>query len=145
MGAAYDEERGLTPWRGAKDLPQVVEFFGGRCCYCDAEFAPGNPAVQDHLIPINKTDLGLHAWGNIVPSCGACNAKKLGSDWRDFIIQRAGVHAAERHGRVKQFLDHYDYRPSVDLRDVAAELYEEVGSIAMTLITTKVKRVRARL
>lgn len=145
MGAAYDEERGLTPWRGAKDLPQVVEFFSGRCCYCDTEFVPGVSAVQDHLIPMNKTDLGLHAWGNVVASCSPCNAKKQGGDWRDFIIERAGAQAAERHKRVKEFLQHYGYAPSLDLRDIASELYDEVGSIAMTLITSKVQRVRSRL
>src|SRR5438445_8889606 len=46
----------------------------------------GSRAAQDHLIPTNKTSLGLHAWGNIVPACADCNGKKQGSDWRDFII-----------------------------------------------------------
>jgi HNH endonuclease len=144
MGAAYDEERGQRPYRGAKDFTTVKEFFGGRCCYCDVDFET-TPAVQDHLIPMNKTDLGLHAWGNVVPACQACNAKKQGGDWRDFIIQRAGANAAERHTRVKAFLDAYDYRPSLDLRDTAEELYEEVGSISMTLIAAKIKRLRDRL
>src|SRR5688500_18510758 len=96
VGAAYDEERGRTPWRGARDLPTVVAFFGGRCCYCDVEFSATNRAVQDHLIPMNKTDLGLHAWGNVVPACAPCNAKKQGREWKDFIVERAGVHASER-------------------------------------------------
>jgi len=46
---------------------------------------------------------------------------------------------------VKAFLGEYDYRPSFDLREVADELYEEVGSIAMTLIAAKIKRVREKL
>lgn len=144
MGAAYDEERGLQPYRGGKDFTNVKAFFGDRCCYCDVEFAISG-AVQDHLIPMNKTDLGLHAWGNIVPACQACNAKKQGGDWRDFVIQRAGAHASERHMRVKDFLDTYSYKPVLDLRDTAEELYEEVGSIAMTLIATKIKRLRDKL
>ena len=94
---------------------------------------------------MNKTDLGLHAWGNIVPACQPCNAKKQGRDWRDFIIERAGQHAAERHARVRALLEEFRYQPSFDLREVAEELYEEVGSIAMTLINVKVKRVRERL
>jgi hypothetical protein len=32
-----------------------------------------------------------------------------------------------------------------ELRDVAEGLYEEVGSIAMTLISAKIKRVRDKL
>lgn len=38
------------------------------------------------------------------------------------------------------------YAPdSSDLRDVAKELYDEVGRIAMTLIATKIKRARRKL
>jgi hypothetical protein len=145
MGAAYDEERGLPPYRGGHDFAKVKEFFGDRCCYCGVEFSAAIPAVQDHLIPMNKTDLGLHAWGNVVPACHPCNAKKQGGDWRDFIIERAGADAQERHTRVKAFRDEYKYAPSFDLVDTAEELYEEVGSIAMTLIGAKIKRVRAKL
>ena len=53
--------------------------------------------------------------------------------------------AGERHARVREFLVHYSYGPSYELSDVADELYEEVGSIAMTLISTKLKRVRGKL
>jgi 5-methylcytosine-specific restriction endonuclease McrA len=145
MGAAYDEGRGRATYKGGAHFTEIKEFFGGRCCYCGAEFGPTLSAVQDHLIPMNKADLGLHAWGNIVPACQACNAKKQRHDWRDFIIERAGPDAGERHARVKAFLVHYHYEPSFELRDVAEELYEEVGSIAMTLIGAKIKRVRDKL
>ena len=143
-GAAYDEERGYAPYRGSKDFSTIRDFFGQRCCYCNADFSSAS-AVQDHLIPTNKTDLGLHAWGNIVPACQVCNAKKQGHDWRDFIIERAGSDAGERHARVRAFLEQYHYQPSFDLRETAEELYDEVGGIAMTLIAAKVKRIRTRL
>lgn len=145
IGAAYDEQRGRPPYGSAKHFQEIKDFFGGRCCYCSVEFGPATPAVQDHLIAMNKTDLGLHAWGNVVPACSSCNGKKLSADWRDFIIERAGPDASERHARVKDFLDEYGYHPSFELRDVAEELYEEVGSIAMTLISAKIKRVRDKL
>ena len=145
MGAAYDEERNREPWKKGRHFQEIRDFFGNRCCYCGAEFGPGEPAVVDHLIPINKTDLGLHAWGNIVPACRECNAKKQGQDWRDFIIQRAGTDAQERHTRVREYLREYDYNPGLDLTGVAAELYEEVGDIAMTLVRAKIKRFRTAL
>lgn len=145
MGAAYDEERGRPPYRGGRHFEEIKQFFGGRCCYCDVEFSATTPAVQDHLVPMNQADLGLHAWGNVVPACQSCNAAKQRKDWRDFIIERAGTHAGERHARVKAFLSEYRYQPSFELRKVAEELYEEVGSIAMTLITAKIKRIRDSL
>jgi hypothetical protein len=143
MGAAYDQERGLTPYRGGRDFAEVKEFFAGRCCYCGREFGPTLSAVQDHLFPMNKADLGLHAWGNVVPACQECNARRQRQDWRDFIIVRAGSEAAERHARVKAFLEHYSYQPSYDFRVAADELYEDVGAIAMTLIKNKLDRARA--
>ena len=145
MGVAYDQERGREPYKKSKHFKEVLEFFGERCCYCGTEFGIGTPAVEDHLIPTNKTDIGLHAWGNIVPACRECNAKKQGGDWRDFIIQRAGSDASERHARMREFLREYDYDPAGDLRGVAGELYEEVGAIAMTLIQAKVKRLKDKL
>lgn len=144
IGVAYDEERGREPYKKSRDFPAVQAFFGGRCCYCGADFAT-EPAVEDHLVPTNKTELGLHAWGNIVPACRDCNAKKLGSDWRDFIIQRAGDDAVERHARMRAFLKEYAYSPSLDVREIAAELYEEVGQLSMSLIEMKIKRARAKL
>jgi HNH endonuclease len=144
MGEAYDEERGREPYKKAKHFAEIRDFFGDQCCYCATPFSEATP-VQDHLIPTNKADLGLHAWGNIVPACSECNAKKQRADWRDFIIQRAGDAAGERHTRVRAFLDKYKYNPTFDLRAIAEELYEEVGSISMTLIDTKIKRVRASL
>jgi hypothetical protein len=145
MGAAYDEERGLTPYTGTKDFKVVREFFGERCSYCDAELAVGRTA-QDHLIPMNKTSLGLHAWGNVVPSCQDCNARKQGREWHAYLVERAGQSAAERYKRVTEFVQHYKYAPDPnDLRDTAEELYAEVGDIAMTLIRAKIKRVSSKL
>jgi hypothetical protein len=144
MGRAYDEERGLVPYNGPKHFATVREFFEERCCYCGRGFE-STAAHQDHLIPVNKTDLGLHAWGNIVPACQPCNAKKHGSDWRDFIVQRAGADARERHATVHAFIKEYRYAPAFDLQDTADELYAEVGSIAVTLINEKIKRVRKTL
>ena len=145
MGAAYDEERGLTPYNGTKDFTAVREFFGERCCYCDVDLAAGRTA-QDHLVPMNKTSLGLHAWGNVVPACQDCNAKKQGRAWHAYLVERAGPSAAERYTRVTEFVRHYKYEPDPnDLRDTAEELYAEVGDIVMTLVKAKIKRVREKL
>lgn len=72
VGEAYDEMRGLPPYRRTPHLKEVLEFFGSECCFC------GDPltvktASEDHLIPINKSEMGLHAWGNIVPARADCN------------------------------------------------------------------------
>lgn len=145
MGAAYDEERGLPAYDGGKHFLTVRKFFGERCCYCGAALL-GERVAQDHLIPMNKTSLGLHAWGNVVPACQDCNAKKQGKEWHAYLVRRAGPEAAERYERVTAFVANYKYAPDPsELRSVAEELYAEIGSIAMTLIATKIKRLRGSL
>lgn len=145
MGAAYDQERGLDIYDAKKHFLDIRAFFGDRCCYCGDTLVAGRIA-QDHLVPMNKTSLGLHAWGNIVPACHECNAKKQGREWHDYLVQRAGVNASERYKKVTDFVAQYQYAPKLtDLRDVAEELYAEVGLIAITLVSMKVKRVRDRL
>lgn len=96
-------------------------------------------------MPTNKKDLGLHAWGNIVPACSPCNSKKHGNDWRDFIIQRAGSNAVERHQRMREFLEAYPYNPQYELGSIVTDLYVEVGAISMALLQEKVKRTKETL
>src|SRR5256714_4262867 len=129
MGAAYDEERGLPRYESRKHFADVRAFFDERCCYCGAKLVT-NRVAQDHLVPMNKANLGLHAWGNIVAACQDCNAKKQGREWHAYLVQRAGADASDRYQRVTEFIAHHKYAPDPsDLRDVAEELYAEVGSI----------------
>jgi 5-methylcytosine-specific restriction endonuclease McrA len=142
FGGEYDAVRDLPKYAKAKHLPEIAEFFGNRCCYCGAEFGPGTPAVQDHLIPLNRTDLGLHAWGNIVSSCASCNAFKQGKPWHEVVAARAHKQAAERYKRISEFVAHYGYDPPYDLAAATADLYAEAGEVTMSLIRTKIKRTR---
>ena len=144
MGSAYDEERGFVPYN-AKHFPEVRDFFGKRCCYCGDTLELSRTA-QDHLIPMNKSSLGLHAWGNVVPACTDCNAQRQGKEWHSFLVRRARTDAAERYERVQEFVTKFRYAPKPEnLRKVAEDLYSEVGTVAMALIATKVRRFRETL
>ena len=101
--------------------------------------------MKDHLIPRNKDSGGLHAWGNVVPACPECNGKKHAREWKDFIIERAGEQAYERHAQMKAFLAQYRYNPKEDLREVATALYDEVGRVARALIDVKEQRLKPKL
>jgi hypothetical protein len=140
FGVAYDEARGLPRYVKSKHFQEIRAFFGGSCCYCGAPLS--EDGVQDHLIPLNRTSLGLHAWGNIVPSCGSCNAFKQGKPWHEVVAERAGEAAAERYKRINAFIAHYDYDPPYDLASATADLYVETGEVAMALIRTKIKRTK---
>ncbi len=140
FGVAYDEARGFPRYVKSKHFQEIRDFFGDRCCYCGTSFDEG--AVQDHLIPLNRTSLGLHAWGNIVPSCAFCNSFKQGRPWHEVVAERAGEDAAERYKRINSFVSHYDYDPPYDLASATADLYAETGEVAMALIRMKIKRTK---
>jgi hypothetical protein len=144
MGEVYDRKRDLDPYNRRKHFSTIERFFDERCCYCGDELR--DDVVEDHLIPINHKNLGLHAWGNIVPSCRDCNSKKHGREWHAYLAERAGADTPERYKRITAFVKHYQYAPDLtDLREIAADLYAEVGGMAMSLISLKVARLKAVL
>jgi hypothetical protein len=138
FGAAYDDQRGLPRYAKGKHFNEIRAFFDDKCCYCGTDLE--GRGVQDHLVPLNQTGLGLHAWGNIVPSCAPCNAFKQGKPWHEVVAARAGDEAASHYKRITEFVSHYGYAPPYDLASATADLYAEVGEVAMALIKTKIRR-----
>jgi 5-methylcytosine-specific restriction endonuclease McrA len=57
----------LTPEQWAA----IVEFFEGRCAYCNEH---DRPITQDHVKPLSRG--GQHAPDNVVPACKPCNTSK---------------------------------------------------------------------
>ena len=76
VGIFYDEARGYNKFvPNKKQKEELLEYFNYECCYCGIEINTRNIS-QDHLMPMNKAALGLHAWGNVVPCCQNCNNQK---------------------------------------------------------------------
>jgi hypothetical protein len=113
-GRQYDVNRGHTPFGSMP--PQLIARFGGCCAYCGA--LP--PLVEEHLVPMNRAAVGLHAWGNVAPACKACNDTKAGSHWRDHPHLNG-----TRRLAIEDYIAAYRYEPDVsELRVVLAKLYE---------------------
>lgn len=142
VGRFYDEQRGLEPF-GPKvsQKDELLVFFGGQCCFC-GEGINRKTLSQDHLIPMNKTCLGLHAWGNVVPCCASCNNEKQQKPWREFITHKAGRETESRISRIEAFVASKNYDPALDLHEYADNLYEDVGQVAMTLINLRYKQAQ---
>ena len=140
VGKFYDNARGLEPFVpkvGQKD--QLLEFFDHACCFCNAPLTRKSLS-QDHLIPMNKNSLGLHAWGNVVPCCKACNNEKQQKPWREFLCLKAGSDADQRIAVIEAFVSKMNYDPNLNLHDYADNLYEDIGEVAMTLIRLRYKQ-----
>ncbi|MDX8395475.1 MAG: HNH endonuclease [Mariprofundaceae bacterium] len=142
VGKFYDEERGLEafgPKVAQKD--ELLAFFNNECCFCGMGI-DRKSLSQDHLIPMNKTSLGLHAWGNVVPCCSPCNNEKQQRPWKEFLNTKAGELASIRQKRIEDFVTLKSYDPNLNLHRYADNLYEDVGQVAMTLIDLRYKQAQ---
>lgn len=140
VGKFYDETRGFAPF-GPKvsQKKELLEYFEYRCCFC------GDPIdektlSQDHLIPMNKAMLGLHAWGNVVPCCKECNNEKQQRTWQEFLIKKAGDDEQKRRKKIENFVVSKNYDPNLNLHEYADNLYADIGEVALTLIRLRYKQ-----
>jgi hypothetical protein len=142
VGRFYDTERGFEPFKPtARQKQEVHEYFNGCCAYCGASLDPDS-ATLDHLIPLNRTALGLHAWGNVVACCRLCNKEKHFNNWLDFLRLKAGNQFRSRRKLILAFVDHYRYKPELGLHTIAQNLYEDVGEVGMTLLRLRFKQAQ---
>jgi len=146
VGKFYDQARGFEPFVPKKaQKEELLDYFDHGCCFCGAEITVRSLS-QDHLIPMNKASLGLHAWGNVVPCCKPCNNEKQQQPWQEFLAGKASAgRASERIVRIQKFVAEKKYDPNLDLHDSADNLYEDVGEVAMTLIRLRYKQAEERI
>ena len=144
VGKYYDELRGLDEFKPtSKQKLEILNFFNERCCYCNLKIDVSSMTV-DHLIPMNKESLGLHAWGNGVPCCGKCNSQKHFKRWENYLEKICTpIQYSRRESKIKAFLAKYKYEPNLQLEIIANNLYQDVGAVAMTLIDLRFKQAEA--
>ena len=108
VGKFYGDVRGFEPFGpkvGQKD--ELLEFFHHQCCFC-ADPISRKSLSQDHLIPMNTSALGLHAWRNVVPCCKDCNTEKQQRPWKDFVLGKSPLDAAVRITTINTHLPEED-------------------------------------
>ncbi|MGY1663884.1 HNH endonuclease [Geodermatophilus sp. SYSU D00705] len=121
-GEQYDRSRGFKPY--SKMTDEVLDHFGCACAYCGAQ---GEPLVEEHVVPINRESVGLHAWGNLVPACKPCNAAKRSFSWRQHMaaLQLPSPVRVERTDRTAAFIAECRYEPDVEhLKLIVSKLYD---------------------
>jgi hypothetical protein len=113
-GRQYDANRGYP--RFGSMTPNLQARFGGHCAYCGGP----PPLVEEHLMPMNRDSVGLHAWGNVVPACKPCNDLKAARPWEEH-PRLDDV----RRGAIRAYIVEYGYQPDIsELRVVLGKLYE---------------------
>lgn len=89
VGKFYDEQRGFEPF-GPKvgQVTELLQFFNGECCYCGVPISKKTISL-DHLIPMNKGALGLHARGNDVAWYWRYGGVTQQKSWLEFFNAKA--------------------------------------------------------
>ena len=146
VGKFYDSQRGFDPFvPKKKQKSNLLEYFDYKCCYCGVDIDESTIS-QDHLIPMNKEHLGLHAWGNVVPCCRSCNNKKQQAPWDDFLKGKAdGKEYTKRKKQILFFVSEMKYDPNLNLHDYADNLYHDVGEVALTLINLRYMQAEEKI
>jgi hypothetical protein len=117
-----DESFQRQHWEDAK------RYFNNNCAYCDEK----NDIHMDHGIPINKTAMGEHRLGNLIPSCKKCNDAKHYADFRAFLGD--GI---ERIGKVEAYMASRGYTPlkdDVQIKMILDQAHAEVAALARRYI-----------
>lgn len=123
LSSVSDDDFSAEDWQG------TIESFGNRCAYCDSK----ETLSMDHVVPLNKTALGLYCIGNLVPACRSCNAKKSAKDFREFLAGDAGKIAA-----IEAHMEKHGYTPDQDalaLRKVIDLAHQDVRAMADRYVT----------
>ena len=140
VGKFYDKARGFEPFASkVAQKQELLDYFRHQCCFCGITIDE-KTLSQDHLIPMNKAKLGLHAWGNVVPCCKDCNNEKQQRPWQEFLTNKAGSEEPTRRARIKSFIVSKNYDPTLNLHDYADNLYSDFGEVAITLIGLRYKQ-----
>ncbi len=141
VGRFYDQARGFDPFIPKKNQKEeLLSYFESQCCFCGSEINQKSFSL-DHLIPLNKASLGLHAWGNVVPCCRDCNNEKQQKPWQNFMkLKCRGSEYKKRRSRIENFIKIKKYDPNLNLHEYADNLYEDVGEVATTLIKLRYKQ-----
>jgi hypothetical protein len=110
-----------------RHLRAAKDFFHNKCAYCAEE----KKLHFDHAVPINKTSLGQHRVGNLVPSCAECNQEKGHRDFREFLTGK--LDGDRKIEKISAYMTRNSYVPLTDdnqIKELIEAARQEVAGIA---------------
>ena len=140
VGPKYDAiNLGLAPKELSKKALQqrLLDDFDNRCVYC-SKTLDLKTIVIDHVVPMNKSGMGLHMLGNFAATCSSCNAKKGGKSLDQYLVD----HSPGESKRIQKLLQERRKKLGADvnvdeLKVLAENLYQDVSKyVEMRLAQT---------
>ncbi len=114
------------------DWAETLGYFDHKCAYC----GESKNLIKEHAVPINKSKLGEHKLGNLVPSCKGCNDKKHHSSYEDFLENNP-----EKIKKIKEYMKIKKYQPLMEhkdfhaIKEILSLAHGEIGLLAERYIT----------
>jgi 5-methylcytosine-specific restriction endonuclease McrA len=85
-------KRSLSDVMKPDDWLHALEYWNGRCVYCNSQQGLWNPMCADHFVPVTdpRPDNPGTVPGNIVPACRSCNSSKGNRPADEWLIAKLG-------------------------------------------------------
>lgn len=110
---------------------ETKNFFNNCCAYCGSK----EELIMEHAVPINKTMLGEHRLGNIVPSCDACNKKKASQNYDIFLGEQSDrIKKIEKYMELKQYSPLHNDKKSEIVAELLEKAYLDTADISKRYI-----------
>ncbi len=113
-----------------KDWSETKAFFDNCCAYCGASVK----LVIEHAIPINKSMLGEHRLGNIIPSCNECNKKKGSQSYDQFLEDKTRLKKIEDYMKSKNYQPLNSYPQSEIIAELLEKAYLDTAEVSKRYI-----------
>lgn len=112
------------------DWKETKEFFDNCCAYCGSS----DKLVIEHAIPINKSMLGEHRLGNIVPSCNDCNKKKGSQSHDQFLKDEIKLKKIEDYMKSKNYESLNRHPKSEIIAELLEKAYLDTAEVSKRYI-----------
>lgn len=115
------------------DWQETLQYFDNKCAYC----GESTKLIMEHALPINKSELGEHKLGNLVPSCKDCNSRKHHASYEVFLRNDP-----DKLQKIKEFMASKNYKPMKEhvnfeaIKEILDFAHSEVGALAERYIFT---------
>ena len=86
------------------------KYFDHKCAYCGEE----KELIFDHAVPINRTDLGQHCIGNLIPSCHECNGPRRKGKQDFQVYLRGEPYGEQKAEKILGYMASQNYVPLGD-------------------------------
>lgn len=132
-----------------KEWEEILKYFEYGCCYCGEK----NDLELDHIVGLNKIELGFDCIGNIAPACKTCNQNKNkhkskntdGYAWELHLksVCESPDILVERKKRIEEYMRKSNYPPKVyeNIREEIDKYYNKIKDSLYFLSDTFIEKI----